>query len=124
TANSGGFTNSNIKALNSRAGSTLTFDDGTHALNLQTSGNNALQINEGKGSASLKTAKTIDLTAPESITHTADQNKIELKKADGSITVDAKQTITIKSGKSSIVLHEDGTIELKGEIVKVDAKNN
>lgn len=47
-----------------------------------------------------------------------------MKKDGGSITVDAEKTITIKSGKSSIVLHQDGTIELKGQIVTVEAKSN
>ncbi len=124
TANSGGFSNSNIKAMNSRAGSTLTFDDGTHALNLQTSAANALNIKDKEGSAALKTAKTISMDTAESITQTADKNKIEMKKDGGSITVDAEKTITIKSGKSSIVLHQDGTIELKGQIVTVEAKSN
>ena len=114
--NSGGFVNSNTKALNSRKGSTLTFDDGSHALNLQTTSANALQIMEQSGALSL--------TAAQNVTHQSGKNTIVVQSGDNSITLTADTTITLKSGKGSITIQNNGAITIKGESVTVEAANN
>ncbi|TDW96814.1 type VI secretion system Vgr family protein [Dinghuibacter silviterrae] len=113
---SSGFTNSNTKAMTSRKGSTLTFNDASHALNLQTTAANTLQILEQQGAMSL--------TAAKSVLHQSGNNTILVHSEDNSITLTADTTITLTSGKGSITIHKDGTISIKGEIVTVEAKNN
>ncbi|RFM25652.1 type VI secretion system Vgr family protein [Deminuibacter soli] len=98
TANSGGFTNSNTKALNSRAGSTLTFDDGTHALKLQTSAANTLDIKEQQGE--------ITITAAEKIVFTTGKSSITMTK-DGDIMIQGVDVGTLGSKSVSAVSSAD-----------------
>lgn len=102
TANSGGFSNSNTKALNSRAGSTLTFDDGTHALHLQTSAANTLEIKEQDG--------VVSVTAAEKIVFTTGKSSITLTK-DGDIFIKSQNVLTHGKESATIVSagSEDGS---------------
>lgn len=113
---SSGFTNSNTKAMTSRKGSTLAFNDASHAVNLQTTAANALQIMEQTGAVSM--------TAAKSVLHQSGNNTILVHSDDNSITLTADKTITLTSGKGSIIIQQDGTIHIRGEIVTVEAKNN
>lgn len=96
--NSGGFVNSNIKALNSRRGSTLTFDDQQHLLFLQTDGGNFLKMEKGPGNVTIQAA-----------------SQIVLRTGDSSITLNKDGTISLV-GK---IINIQGT-----DSVNVNAANN
>jgi len=59
SGDSSGFKNSNTKGLTSRKGSSLSFDDLNHALNLGTNAANFVKIENGPGSITAESAETI-----------------------------------------------------------------
>lgn len=69
SGDSSGFKNSNTKGLTSRKGSSLSFDDLNHALNLGTNAANFVKIENGPGSITAQSAETIVIkTGQSSIT--------------------------------------------------------
>lgn len=102
TANSGGFSNSGTKAMNSRAGSTLTFDDTTHALMLQTSEANTLNIKEQDG--------IITVTAAQKIILQTGESSITMTK-DGDILIKGKNVVSLGKETASVVAapNDDGS---------------
>lgn len=80
------FSNSDTKAMNSRAGSTLTFDDGNHAVMLQTDDSNSIKVE--------KSGNKITLTADDEIELKTGESKLTMKK-DGTIELNGKQKLTL-----------------------------
>lgn len=69
SGDSSSFKNSNTKGLTSRKGSSLSFDDLNHALNLGTNAANFVKIENGPGSITAQSAETIVIkTGQSSIT--------------------------------------------------------
>jgi len=81
SGDSSGFKNSNTKGLTSRKGSSLSFDDLNHALNLGTNAANFVKIENGPGSITAQSAETIVIKTG--------QSSITLKK-DGTIDIVGK----------------------------------
>jgi len=81
SGDSSGFKNSNTKGLTSRKGSSLSFDDLNHALNLGTNAANFVKIENGPGSITAESAETIVIKTG--------QSSITLKK-DGTIDIIGK----------------------------------
>ncbi|WP_343523107.1 phage baseplate assembly protein V [Pedobacter sp.] len=81
SGDSSGFKNSNTKGLTSRKGSSLSFDDLNHALNLGTNAANFVKIENGPGLITAQSAETIVIKTG--------QSSITLKK-DGTIDIIGK----------------------------------
>lgn len=81
SGDSSGFKNSNTKGLTSRKGSSLSFDDLNHALNLGTNAANFVKIENGPGLITAESAETIVIKTG--------QSSITLKK-DGTIDIIGK----------------------------------
>lgn len=111
---SGGFTNSNIKGMQSRRGSHLRFDDGAHALTLATSLANAIHVDEPGGAMSASAAKTVTLQSPAAEKGGKSPNSLIINSSTGSVDILSKELSSIITGDSNIKLNKNGTIELTG----------
>jgi type VI secretion system secreted protein VgrG len=123
SGDSSGFKNSNTKGLTSRKGSSLSFDDLNHALNLGTNAANFVKIENGPGSITAQSAETIVIKTGDS--------SITLKK-DGTIDIIGKviniqgtQTINANAGDKpgdAVNIGKNATTAVTIDTKKIDSK--
>jgi type VI secretion system secreted protein VgrG len=123
SGDSSGFKNSNTKGLTSRKGSSLSFDDLNHALNLGTNAANFVKIENGPGSITAQSAETIVIKTGDS--------SITLKK-DGTIDIIGKviniqgtQVINANAGDKpgdAVNIGKNATTAVTIDTKKIDSK--
>ncbi|MEH3112709.1 type VI secretion system Vgr family protein [Pedobacter terrae] len=123
SGDSSGFKNSNTKGLTSRKGSSLSFDDLNHALNLGTNAANFVKIENGPGSITAQSAETILIKTG--------QSSITLKK-DGTIDIIGKviniqgtQVINANAGEKpgdAVNIGKNATTAVTIDTKKIDSK--
>lgn len=123
SGDSSGFKNSNTKGLTSRKGSSLSFDDLNHALNLGTNAANFVKIENGPGSVTAQSAETIVIKTG--------QSSITLKK-DGTIDIIGKviniqgtQVINANAGEKpgdAVNIGKNATTAVTIDTKKIDSK--
>ncbi|MFD2583955.1 type VI secretion system Vgr family protein [Pedobacter vanadiisoli] len=123
SGDSSGFKNSNTKGLTSRKGSSLSFDDLNHALNLGTNAANFVKIENGPGLITAQSAETIVIKTG--------QSSITLKK-DGTIDIIGKviniqgtQVINANAGEkpgSAVNIGKNATTAVTIDTKNIDSK--
>ncbi|WP_412465787.1 type VI secretion system Vgr family protein [Pedobacter sp. KLB.chiD] len=123
SGDSSGFKNSNTKGLTSRKGSSLSFDDLNHALNLGTNAANFVKIENGPGSITAQSAETIVIQTGDS--------SITLKK-DGTIdiigkiiNIQGKQVINANAGDKpgdAVNIGKNATTAVTIDTKNIDSK--
>ncbi|MBO9674062.1 MAG: type IV secretion protein Rhs [Sphingobacteriaceae bacterium] len=123
SGDSSGFKNSNTKGLTSRKGSSLSFDDLNHALNLGTNAANFVKIENGPGLITAQSAETIVIKTG--------QSSITLKK-DGTIDIIGKviniqgtQVINANAGEkpgNAVNIGKNATTAVTIDTKNIDSK--
>jgi uncharacterized protein involved in type VI secretion and phage assembly len=108
-ASRGGKENNKIKSYTTRVGSTVTFDDDEHTIEISTSKRNKIFIEEKKGAITISSSETIDLNSNR-------------------ITLSGRKSISLQSPKINIGDHKgqlaNNTIDLAGAHIKADGSTH
>jgi len=105
-----------IKALKTRSGNQLVFDDDAGSTTITDKGTSALKL-DGNGIALINAQERNEVNV-------ADKSTLFVMDKDGNIVFEGKSQFQIVIGDSSLILNKDGNIILKGKNILINGEES